>query len=136
MNIKLLFIALFLIYTNISWSQTENQNLKRVWMLVEFQKFKKSEFINLKTQMDLTNLESPSAKMGCNNIGFKIIIKKNKVKFSKVSRTMMYCENMMQIEDAFSKALPEIKTYKIDRHKLTLKNAKGQKMIFVAQDWD
>ena len=132
-----LIICLLIIFgTNKSLAQTDNQNLKRVWMLVEFQKFKKTDCITLKAQMDLTNLETPTAQMGCNNIGFKIEVKKNKLKFSKIRRTLIYCENKMQVEESFVKELPSYKTYKIEAHKLIIKNSKNQKMIFIVRDWD
>ena len=42
--------------------------LKRVWMLVEFQNFLKEDLIKNKAQMNLKDFKIPSANMGCNSI--------------------------------------------------------------------
>ncbi len=110
--------------------------LKRVWMLVEFQNFKKEDLIKNQAQINLTNLKNPSAFMGCNQIGFSVEIKNNKIKFLKVIQTEMFCENKMNLENEFGKSLTEIYTYSIIGQKLFLKNSKNQNMSFVAQDWD
>ena len=130
---KLLIIAIIIIC---SLNTSNAQSISKTWMLVQFQDFKKEEFVALKAQMDFTNLEQPNAKMGCNTIGFQVKIKKNKIKFSKIFRTMMFCENMMFIETAFSDAIKSVKTYKLDDHKLTLFYDKNETMVFIAQDWD
>lgn len=112
------------------------EQLKRVWMLVEFQDFKKEDLIKNEAQINLTNFKNTSAKMGCNQIGFGIEIKKDKIKFLNLMRTEMYCDNKMKLEDAFSKSLLEIYSYTIIGQKLFLTNSKNKKMVFVAQDWD
>lgn len=135
--VRTIFFCLLITFGALkTFAQSENQNLKRVWMLVEFQKFKKSEFLALNAQMDLTSLKIASAKMGCNNIGFKVKVNHNKIKFSKIFRTMIYCKSKMQIEQTFVKELLNYITYKIEKHKLIIKNARNQEMVFVAQDWD
>ena len=135
-NTLIIIVFIFFVSNSLFAQQTKQQKLQRVWMLVEFQKFAKQDFVNLNAQLDLTNFNQPTAKMGCNNISFAMKISKKTIKFSKISRTMMYCENQMIVEDAFAKALPEFNRYYIVGHQLILKNKKGEKMIFIAQDWD
>jgi heat shock protein HslJ len=112
------------------------EQLKRVWMLVEFQNFKKEELIINEAQMNFTDLKNTFAKMGCNQISFSIDIKKNKIKFLNSIRTEMYCEKKMELEDTFLKSLSETYSYIIKGQTLTLFNSKNEKIVFVAQDWD
>ena len=116
--------------------ENNSEQLKRIWMLVEFKNFKKEDLIKNEAQFNLTNFNNASAKMGCNQIGFGIEIKKDKIKFLNLMQTEMYCENKMKLEDAFSKSLLEIYSYNIIGQKLFLTNSKKEKMIFIAQDWD
>ncbi len=114
-------------------SENINQNLSRVWMLVEFEKFSKDFLISKKAYLDLTK---NNASMGCNSIGFNYKKKSvSEIEFSNLMRTEMAC-GAMQLEDNFLKTLPELNSFKINGHKLTLYNSKNEKMIFMAQDWD
>ena len=110
--------------------------LKRIWMLVEFQNFSKEDLIKNKAQMNLKDFKIPSANMGCNSISFNCVVKKDNLKFIAGMRTEMFCENKMQLEDAFCLALQGDYSYKIAGQKLFLSNSKNEKMTFVAQDWD
>ena len=112
------------------------EQLKRIWMLVEFQNSKKEDLIKNQAQINLTNLKNPSAFMGCNQIGFQIEVKENKIIFKDLIATEMFCGDKMNLENEFSKALTEIYTYNIIGQKLYLTNSKNKKMSFVAQDWD
>ena len=111
-------------------------NLKRVWMLVEFKDFKKEQLTKNAVQMNLTNFKNPSSFAGCNQISFQIEVKNDKIKIKDVIATEMFCEDKMILENAFSKSLLEINSYSIKGHTLTLLNDKNYKMVFVAQDWD
>lgn len=112
------------------------QNLKRVWMLVEFSSFDKEYLIKKGAFLDLTQDQNASSKMGCNQMSFPFQVKNNtEITFSAGMATKMYCDDM-KLEDAFSKAITSIKTYSIEGHKLTLKTENGSTMSFVAQDWD
>jgi heat shock protein HslJ len=112
------------------------EQLKRIWMLVEFLNFKKEDLIKNQAQINLTNLKNPSAFMGCNQIGFQIEMKENKLFFTNLIATEMFCGDKMNLENEFSKALTKIYTYNIKGQKLYLTNSKNHKMSFVAQDWD
>ena len=75
--------------------------------------------------------------MGCNKMFLTATFYSNgTVKFSDIGSTMMYCEGNMDLETAFAKSLPTMTKYQIDGHHLTLINDKGEKMKFVAADWD
>ena len=116
--------------------ETTQNNLKRVWMLVEFQNFKKEDLIKNKAQMNLTDFNNPNANMGCNGMGFKVVVKEKNIQFSNIMRTEMFCEGKMELENAFSQSLPEFDSYLLEGQKLILKNKKDEKIIFIAQDWD
>ena len=115
-------------------SATIHNNLKRVWMLVSFQNFKKEDLVKHKAQMDLTDLKNSNANMGCNGMGFKVVAKEKNIEFSNVIRTEMFCEGKMELENAFSQSLPDFDSYLLEGQKLILKNKKDEKMIFIAQD--
>ena len=115
-------------------SATNQNNLKRVWLLVSFQNFKKQDLVKHKAQMDLTDLKKSNANMGCNGMGFKVVAKEKNIEFSNVIRTEMFCEGKMELENAFSQFLPDFDSYLLEGQKLILKNKKGEKMIFIAQD--
>ena len=136
-----LFISSFFIFQSCASGKNNPDELNRQWMLVEFQNFSRDLMVKNNAQMDLSQTKSPKnlwkAKMGCNQMFFEADFKANgTVKFSDVGSTMMYCENSMKLEDAFVKALPLMTKYKIDGHHLTLTDAKGNQMKFVAADWD
>ncbi len=122
-------------------NSSNNNNLKREWMLLSFQHFSKDVLVKSQAKINLIpNEETPnqySAKMGCNNLFFTAKMRSgNKIDFSQVGSTMMYCEGMMELESAFGKALPMMTTYQIDGHYLTLSDGKGHDMKFLAADWD
>ena len=131
----LLLITLFTISCN-SKKEITSQNLKRVWMLTEFVTFTKEILMKEKAYLDLTKADNASANMGCNNLGFPYVVKSNnKIEFRDGFATRMACEDML-LEYEFSKALPKMTNYSVAGHRLTLTNEKGDKMVFVAQDWD
>jgi len=134
-------LMLLLISCNSSKKVSESmENINRKWMLVEYKDFTKSELMELEANMDLTkNQENPNrftAKMGCNGMFFTAEFNKGKAKFSGVGSTMMYCDGRMKLEELFGKELPAMNQYKIEGHFLTLSDANGSKMKFIAADWD
>jgi heat shock protein HslJ len=118
-------------------SQTNLPNYNRKWMLVEFQGFTKENLIKNKAYIDLTDKENGGAKMGCNGMFFTYKVKsQNKIEFSQIGSTMMYCDGNMDLEQKFGQFLPTMTHYEVKGHFLTLKNNKGETMKFVAEDWD
>lgn len=146
---KNLKIVLSILFTGfLLWSCTSqsvktkvNKNLQKEWMLVSFEHFSKGDLIKSQAKMNLIpNTEKTnqySAKMGCNNLFFTAkMMSGDKIEFSQIGSTMMYCEGMMELESAFGKALPTMNSYKISGHYLTLSNGKGNEMKFLTADWD
>ena len=136
------FVAIFvlLLLSNCTTQTKVPQEVKREWMLVEFQNFTKEEMMTNRAQLNLAH-QTPSgtfsANMGCNNIfGQAIFNSAGTVQFSEIASTEMYCDKGMDLESAFSKELPAMTNYKVEGHYLTLSNAAGKKMKFVAADWD
>lgn len=116
-------------------SAMSNQNINRVWMLVSFKNYTKEDLMQKNAYLDLTNPERAAAKMGCNNLSFAIKVEKDKIQFSQGIATKMYCQDM-NLENDFSKEIATITNFKVEGHKLILKASKGEKMEFIAQDWD
>lgn len=130
-----------ILFKNCTPQKIDMQNLHRQWMLIEFKDFSKEKLIELKANIDFSNIKTKenqyNAFMGCNKIFFNVEIQsKNKIKFSNVSSTMMYCEDSMNLEDQFSEALPSMTNYKVEGHFLILSDTNGNQMKFVASDWD
>ena len=132
------FAILFL--TNCTTQPNTPENIKREWMLVEFQDFTKEMMMINKAQLNLTQQNEKgnfSANMGCNNMFGSVTFSSNgTVKFSEIGSTMMFCDKAMDLESAFAKELPTLTNYKVEGHYLTLSNAGGMKIKFVAADWD
>ena len=121
--------------------QIPDEGLYRQWMLVQFQDFKKEDFIKNQSYLDLSRTKSPKdhyrAKISCNDLAIKAEFHPgNKVKFTPLIGSEMFCENKMEMEKAFTTALPTMTAYKLEGQTLTLKNSKGEIMKFVAADWD
>lgn len=134
---NILFLVLLSLFINCKPKLNSNESdLKRVWMLVEFQNFKKEDFIKNKAQLNFTNLKNPSANMGCNQISFEIELKQKTIKFINIRSTRMFCENGMELENEFLKSFAQYNSYAVEGQKLILTTSKKEKMIFVAQDWD
>ena len=136
------FIAVFalVLLANCTTQTNVPENIKREWMLVEFQDFTKESMMNNKAHLDISDQTEPgkfAANMGCNNMfGSATFNTNGTAKFSAIGSTMMMCDKAMDLESAFSKELPSMTNYKVEGHYLTLTNASGKKMRFVAADWD
>ena len=118
-------------------SETQTQTINRVWMLVEFIDYKKEYFVERKAFLDMTNSERATSKMGCNNLSFSYSIKDGKtIQFSQGIATRMFCQDNMKLETDFLASITTINSFSINAHKLTLTASNGEKMVFVAQDWD
>lgn len=130
------FFLLIMLYSCNTNKKMETQNIKRVWLLIEFQNYSKDYLIEKKAHLDLTQKENATANMGCNTLGFPYkILNSNEMQFENGFATKMACEDM-KLEYEFSQFLPTMKKYSIDGHKLTLTSKEGIKMVFIAQDWD
>lgn len=139
-----IFYAILLISVGLSCtannrSQSELK-LEKQWMLVEFQDFSKQEFIKNNAQMSGQKANSGykySANIGCGDIEFNIKFKDaSRLAISKITKVSNTCERNNVLENAFIKSLPTMTQYTVEGHFLTLKNSKGEKMKFVAADWD
>jgi heat shock protein HslJ len=137
---------IFLVMISISFAQCKSksanpktqktaQNANRVWMLIAFKDFDKQFLIDAHAELNLTNTQQASAKMGCNTLSFPYKMTRSKINFSSGIATLMACDDM-KLEEAFSKAMVDFTSYTIEGHTLTLTNSKKEKMVFVAQDWD
>lgn len=141
-NIISSFVAIFalLMIANCTSQTKAPENIKRDWMLVEFQNFTKETLTGNKAHLDLSTQKEVgqfSANMGCNSMfGSAIFNANGTVKFSAVGSTMMFCDKAMDLEAAFAKDLETMTIYKVDRHYLTLSDDTGKHMKFIAADWD
>ena len=116
-------------------TETPTQNINRIWMLVEFKVYKKEYFVEKKAFLDMTNSENVSANMGCITQNFSYSIKNNSIKFKEKIRINMKCQEM-KLDIDFANSIIEMNSFSINAHKLTLTSNNGEKMVFIAQDWD
>ncbi|WP_288459506.1 META domain-containing protein [uncultured Chryseobacterium sp.] len=126
---------------NCSSVPVKNPQIQREWMLVSFKDYSKEELIKNNAKIDLTSpLDNgkikTSAFMGCNKLFFTFELKKeNQLKISEVTSTEMACPNM-KLENDFSLNIKKMKHYKVEGHFLTLNDDQGNRMKFIASDWD
>ena len=133
----LILVSIFTLSCNCkkSVNETTAQNINRVWMLVEFKEYKKEYFVEKKAFLDMTNSENVSANMGCITQNFSYSIKNNSIKFEEKIRINMKCQEM-KLDIDFANSIIEMNSFSINAHKLTLTAVNGDKMVFIAQDWD
>ncbi|MDO5058502.1 MAG: META domain-containing protein [Neisseria sp.] len=120
---------------------TDALGLKRVWMLDEWPGFTREQLLSAKAKMDLTNLPRGSAFMGCNYMMFQAEAAnpnqaESRLKIGPVAATRKLCMDNMDLELAFGSRINEFTDYRLEGHRLILRNAKGETVRFVAQDWD
>ena len=134
--------ALFLISVlNCSSANAKNQHIQREWMMISFTGFTKDQLIANRAGINLTgeklnNLIQGSAVMGCNKMFFATEFRgKGKLNISDIKSSEMACKNM-DLENKFLKSFPAMNYYQIEGHYLTLSDDKGNKMKFIAADWD
>lgn len=110
-------------------------------MLTAFRSYSKADLIAKNAKINLT--EKPengkikgTAFMGCNSMFFTSEFKNDgKVKITDVGSTLKACQDM-QLETDFSKAFRNMTKYAVRGHFLTLSDDSGNKMEFIAADWD
>lgn len=116
---------------------TPTTTLKRVWILTYLSGFTQKQLIAANAQMDWTQLPHSSANMGCNNLMFESKINdKTHISFSSIAATRMYCPKAMKLEQDFMQTLSQMTHYTIQGHQLILSNDHGDKIEFIAQDFD
>jgi heat shock protein HslJ len=132
----LLVTFVYIMACNTVKNDDKHQNLKRVWVLTEFEQFDKNVLVKKEAYLDLTQPQNAASKMGCNQLSFPYSIKNEaEISFTDGFATKMYCEDM-QLEEAFTTSIIKIKTYTVEGHKLTLEGDDELKMVFTAKDWD
>ena len=114
--------------------------LQRTWMLVAMPGFTRAQLQAAQAQTDWRNLPQASAHMGCNRMGYNVALHDasapwHTLSIGNVFSTRMACPDM-QLENAFGHLIPTMQQAKVQGHRLTLRNAAGQTMEFVAADWD
>jgi len=137
---------------------TDNEKLAREWMLIEMDvkegdNYTKENFTKAGAKLDLTKMKDittdlegkrmaqGNAFMGCNTIFFTLTanskggMDKN-IEFGQIGMTKKACQENMNLETIFGRALSEMTKYELDGHFLTLSSFDGKKMKFVASDWD
>ena len=75
-----------------------------------------------------------SGSGGCNRLMGGYTLDGNKLSFSKMASTMMMCEQYMEQEQHFLKALSEVVTWSMEGNTLILKNASGQILLKLGAD--
>ncbi|MFN4364542.1 META domain-containing protein [Chryseobacterium hispalense] len=127
--------------SNTPQNTDQNSQLHREWMLTAFGSYSKSDLIAKDAKINLTEKSENgkikgTAFMGCNSMFFTSEFKNNgKVKMSEIGSTLKACQDM-KLEMDFSKAFRNITTYSVKGHSLTLTDDQGNRMEFIAADWD
>lgn len=75
---------------------------------------------------------SAGGKGGCNSFGSTVKVDGNKISFSELFSTKMYCEGMQPIENAYFNALNKATRYHITGDKLVIFQDGQEVLVFVA----
>jgi heat shock protein HslJ len=122
--------------TNEPVFENNPEQLKRVWMLVEFKDYKRKYLVQKQALLDLTKNQNASANLGCITQSFLYSIKNNNsITFKEEIKINMKCKEM-KLDIDFAKSIIDMSNYAINAHKLTLTSNNSEKMVFLAQDWD
>ncbi len=70
---------------------------------------------------------------GCNSFGSSTIINDNKISFTGIISTKMYCEGVQATEDAFFKQLEKVKRFEIKEKTLLLFGDKDLLLEFASE---
>lgn len=140
LKISILFFVVAVLF-GCTARKPDYTSLHRQWMLVEFKDYSKEFLAKNKANLDLSATKSPenqyNAFMGCNRLFMTAEFKQaGQVEFSKIGSTMMYCAENMNLEYEFAKYLPAMTHYTIQGHILSLTDGHGNRMKFIAADWD
>lgn len=136
-GITILIFCIFVLQSCFSQQQMAYHSLQKKWMLVEMGNFSKEQLIKANAFIDLQQKDKKSfANMGCNSLIFSYKATSGKIKFSPVASTRKLCPQQMEIEQYFQNILPEVESYMIEGHFITLKTSKGEVIKAVAEDWD
>lgn len=119
----------------------QNSQIQREWMLVSFGDYTKSDLMKNGAQVNLTqkaehNKIKGTAFMGCNSMFFTSEFKNSgDLKISEIGSTLKACQEM-KLETDFAKTFRNMTKYTIKGHMLTVTDDQGNKMEFIAADWD
>ncbi len=72
--------------------------------------------------------ERLNGNSGCNNLSGKAIVDGNKISFSEMATTKMFCPG--NLEQKFLSALEDVNNYKIEKMRLFLYKDKTEMMVF------
>ncbi|MCS4532936.1 META domain-containing protein [Neisseria montereyensis] len=120
-----------------SAENTPQPNIKRVWMLADFEGFSREQLVAAEARMDWRQLPRVYAYMGCNQLMMEAKqTGGDRMVFSNGTSTRMYCAETIPLEYSFMNYVAGTKSYRIEGHTLILRNDAGKEARFVAQDWD
>lgn len=120
---------------------TLKPHIRREWMLISFKDFAKKDLVQNQAKIDLSSGAEHrkirgKASAGCNTLFFSSEFKNNgKVTISDTGSTEKACRDM-KLENLFFNHLKNVTDYKVEGHFLTLTDAQGNTMKFIAADWD
>ncbi len=117
---------------NTSTTQNSVDRLNDTWYLTSINKVE----IDLKEEKERPELQIEAeekkvvGKGVCNRLfGTIDTITPQKIKFGKMATSMMMCPNNMELESRYTKLLEEVREYKIEGVKLSLKDSIGNTIM-------
>ena len=114
---------------------------QRQWMLVSYKDYSKDFLIQKNAYLDFSPTKSEAgsyrAFMGCNNLFINAAVKSNgNLKIKDLGSTEMFCGDNKDLEKHFMHDLVKMNKMQIEGHLMTLSDDAGNKMKFIAADWD
>ena len=128
----ILFLLLIMVLSSCSSKETEKTDIYRlhdIWALesIDGEKINPAALENLPVLEIYVEEERVHGNTGCNILDGKIEIKENKIKFSGLAATKMFCPGTVELK--FLSALGNIDNYKIEKMKLHLFTGEEEKMV-------
>lgn len=125
-TLLVLFTSLFLGFS------VQAQGIVGNWKLSSMKSGKDDISIVAPVTLNVSKDKKIGGKGGCNSYGGSYLISKsNKVTFSNIFSTKMFCEGTSELENAFFQNLQEANTMTVKKGKLIVRNkAKGIVLVF------
>ncbi|NOT52790.1 MAG: META domain-containing protein [Chitinophagaceae bacterium] len=104
------------------------------WNLKKIHTGSKTEEVNTKAFIKFDKEKGSAGGNGsCNSFGSNAVANENKVSFSNIFSTKMYCEGVQQTEDTFFKQLEKVNRFEIKNKTLLLYQDKYLLLEFEAE---
>ena len=115
-----------------------SQLINRQWMLTQLPGFTREQLIATQAQLNWQDLPVTLVQAGCYSATYQTRTRNGgRIRFSKLLVKKSSCDTLSyQLESTLTQTLPQVTTYKIEGHFLTLFVNDALVIRAIASDWD